>query len=50
MEFNDQELTTMFSENNEDAKNILFDKYSYIIDIIMSKYKKIVIGEKHGFR
>lgn len=42
MEFNDQELTTMFSENNEDAKNILFDKYSYIIDIIMSKYKKSI--------
>jgi RNA polymerase sporulation-specific sigma factor len=42
MDFNDEELTLMFSENNEDAKNVLFEKYSYIIEIIMAKYKKSI--------
>lgn len=42
MEFNDEVLTLMVNENNEDAKDILFDKYSYIIDIILSKYKKAI--------
>jgi len=32
----------MVSENNEDAKDVLFDKYSYIIDIILAKYKKSI--------
>lgn len=42
MEFNDEVLTSMVSENNEDAKDKLFEKYSYIIDIILSKYKKAI--------
>ncbi len=42
MEFNDEELTTMVKENNEDAKDVLFEKYHYIIDIIISKYKKSI--------
>lgn len=42
MEFNDEKLITMFSENDEDAKNTLYDKYSYIISIIISKYKRTI--------
>lgn len=42
MELSDEELTSMVSENNEDAKDVLYAKYNYIIDIIMSKYKKSI--------
>ena len=42
MEYSDKELTMMVCENNEDAKDILFQKYKYIIDIIISKYKKTI--------
>ena len=40
MEYNDIELSLMFKENDEDAKDIIYDKYNYIIDIIFAKYKK----------
>lgn len=42
MEFSDEELTVMVCENDEDAKDVLYDKYNYIIDIIMLKYKKSI--------
>lgn len=42
MEYNDIELTNLFSENNEDAKDVLFTKYSYIIDIIIAKYRNSI--------
>ena len=38
MEYNDYELSQMFNENDENAKDVLFEKYSYIIDIIINKY------------
>lgn len=37
-EYSDSELCSMICENNEDAKDILFKKYKYIIDIIIKKY------------
>ena len=37
-EYSDNELCSMICENNEDAKNILYKKYKYIIDIIIKKY------------
>ena len=40
MEYNDIELTMLVKENNEDAKDLVYEKYNYIIDIIMNKYKK----------
>lgn len=40
MEYSDIELTEMVQENNEDAKDLIYDKYNYIIDIILAKYKK----------
>jgi RNA polymerase sporulation-specific sigma factor len=36
----DNELVYLASENNEDATNILFDKYKYIVDITVSKYTR----------
>ena len=40
MEYNDIELTMLVKENDEDAKDLIYDKYNYIIDIILAKYKK----------
>ena len=37
-DYNDEELINMVRENSEDAKDILFNKYSYIIDIEVKKY------------
>ena len=42
MNFTDEELTVMFNEHDEDAKDVLYEKYSYIVDIIMQKYKKSI--------
>ena len=39
-EFQDNELINLVNEKNEDASNILYDKYNYIVDIIVNKYKK----------
>lgn len=38
----DDELWTLALEENEEAKNILFEKYKYIIDILMKKHSKII--------
>ena len=40
-EYNDQELIMMIRESSEEAKDILFDKYKYIIDIELKKYSNI---------
>ena len=39
-EFQDNELINLVSEKNEDASNLLYEKYNYIVDIIVNKYKK----------
>ena len=39
---NDYELLMLYEENNEDAKNILYIKYKFIIDILIKKYKKYI--------
>lgn len=38
--YNDHELIMLISENNDDARNIIYEKYHYIIDIIFKKYYK----------
>ena len=38
-EYNDDELVMLINENSEEAKNILFNKYYYIIDVYIKKYK-----------
>jgi RNA polymerase sporulation-specific sigma factor len=37
-EYSDNELCSMICESDEEAKEILFNKYSYIIDIVIKKY------------
>jgi RNA polymerase sporulation-specific sigma factor len=37
----DDELINLINEEDENAKNIVFDKYKYIIDIILKKYEPI---------
>ena len=38
-EVSDDELLNLVREENEDAKNLLYERYSYIIDIILRKYQ-----------
>ena len=38
---NDYELIMLYHENDEEAKNILFMKYKFIIDILIKKYSGI---------
>lgn len=38
---NDNELIMLYHEEDEDAKNMLFIKYKYIIDIIFNKYRRV---------
>lgn len=40
-DINDQELIMMLHESSEEAKDILFEKYRYIIDIEMKKYSSM---------
>lgn len=39
---NDSELVMLSNEDNEEAKNILFNKYGYIIDVILKKDAEII--------
>lgn len=40
MEFDDNKLISMICENDEDAKNLIYEKYNYIIEIILAKYRR----------
>lgn len=37
-DYSDSELYSMICESSEDAKDILYNKYKYIIDVIIKKY------------
>ena len=37
-EYSDSELCSMICEDNEEIKNVLYEKYKYIIDIVIKKY------------
>lgn len=43
MEYNDEELITLALKNNEEARNILYEKNKYIVEIIMRKYHNLAI-------
>lgn len=45
-DYNDQELLYLICESNEDATNILYDKYKKIIDMKVNKYK--TLGKRVG--
>ena len=40
-DLSDSELFMLVSEENEEAKDILFEKYNYIIEIILKKYSYV---------
>ena len=40
MEYQDAELLDCVSDNSEEARDVLYEKYKYIVDIIINKYKK----------
>ena len=40
-DYNDAELISMVRESSEDAKDILYNKYKYIIDIELKKYNNL---------
>ncbi len=40
-DIDDQQLINMLHESSEDAKDILFEKYKYIIDIELKKYSSM---------
>lgn len=42
-DINDYELINMLHESSEEAKDILFEKYKYIIDIEMKKYSRMAL-------
>ena len=46
-DYSDSELYSMICESSEDAKDILFEKYKYIIDIVIKKYAFSAM--KYGF-
>ncbi len=39
-EYPDEELINLLNENNEDAADILYKKYGYIVNVIYNKYKR----------
>lgn len=45
-DISDDELLMLCLEENEDAKNILYDRYKFIIDINIKKYKNLI--QKYG--
>lgn len=46
VDYNDQELLYLICDSNEDAMDILYNKYKNIIDIKVSKYK--LLGKRVG--
>ena len=46
-EYSDDELYSLVCESDEDAKDMLFMKYKYIIDIVIKKYAFSAM--KYGF-
>ncbi len=41
MEYNDLELLSLMHEQNETARDILYDKYKYIVESLLHKYQNI---------
>lgn len=41
MEFSEEEIMSLALENNEEAKNLIYEKYKYIVDAFLYKYRNI---------
>lgn len=46
MEFEENELIQMINDNDEDVKDALYEKYSYIVEVILTKYNRLIYGLK----
>ena len=46
MDYKDEILTTMINDNDDLIKDALYDKYNYIVDIIIKKYNRTIYGLK----
>ena len=46
MEFEENELIQMINDNDEDVKDALYEKYSYIVEVILTKYNRSIYGLK----
>ncbi len=46
-DYSDSELYSLICESNEDAKDLLFQKYKYIIDMVIKNYSFAAL--KYGF-
>lgn len=44
MEYPDNELTYLLNDNNEVAQDILYEKYRYIINTLLSKYRRVFLA------
>ena len=44
MNYPDNELTYYLKDNNEEASDILYDKYKYIIEVVLAKYKRVFLA------
>ena len=43
-DLNDSELLMLYRENDENAKNLLYMKYKYIIELLMRKYHNVFVN------
>lgn len=41
MKYPDYELAYYLHDNNEDARDLIYEKYKYIIDVLINKYKRV---------
>ena len=44
MNYPDNELTYYLHDNIEEAQDILYDKYKYIIEVLISKYRRVFLA------
>ena len=42
LDINESELVSLLAEDEENVKNIIYDKYGYIIDILVHKYNNVI--------
>lgn len=45
-DIDDFELASLISENDENVRNIIYKKYNYLIELIINKYHRFIIGSK----
>ncbi len=41
MDYSDEEVYSLFLEHNEDAKDIIYNKYKYIVDVLLHEYHNV---------